>query len=203
MSETSKARKASRQMAKMLKAQKGFWTGFKDFIIKGNALSLAIGVIIGGAFQKVINSVVDDFLMPVINFITRGSVGTQEAFGEKFWDLTPSATDGTLITAQAARDAGHIVVTYGALVSAVLNFLFIGFAAFLIVRSLTSVGDLGKRAARRKKQAPKPEPTTKECPYCISEVSIKATRCPHCTSELEPEEDCDSAEIAAEEEAAQ
>jgi large conductance mechanosensitive channel len=162
---------------------------FRDFITKGNALSLATGVILGGAFQKIITSMVDDLFMPILNYISfrfQRVLGAG-SFRERFWDLTPSTDDGTLITVQAARAAGHIVIPVSALISAVINFLFIGFVVFLIVRSLDTVGSIGRKAARRQKRHPEepaPEPKTKECPYCLSEIPARATRCAHCTSQL-------------------
>jgi len=180
---------ANKRVDKMLQAQKGFWTEFKDFLVKGNAVSLAIGIIIGAAFQAVINSVVNDVFMPFISLFTR-LAGAEGNLGEKlFWDLTQRKRDGGLpLTLEQAREAGHIVISYGALLSAAINFLIIGFVAFMVVRSLTSVEKIGRRTRRKmKKEAPEPEPepTTKECPYCACEISIKATRCPHCTSMLE------------------
>lgn len=177
-----------KQLDKVLKAQKNFWNDFKDFLVKGNAVSLAIGIIIGAAFQAVINSVVNDVFMPIISLFTR-LVGTEENLAEKYWDLTSSALteNGTRMTLEAARHDGHIVITYGALLAALINFLIIGFVAFMIVRSLTSVEKIGKKTRRKLKNAPpepEPAPTTKECPFCISEIPVKATRCPYCTSHI-------------------
>jgi len=177
---------ANKRVDKMLKAQKGFWREFKDFLVKGNAVSLAIGIIIGAAFQAVINSVVNDVLMPFISLFTRYT-GAEGNLTEKYWPLVLNE-NGVRMTLEAARADGHVIITYGALLSAVINFLIIGFVAFMIIRSLTSVEKIGKKTRRKiKKEAPesKPEPTTKNCPYCISEISIKATRCPHCTSIIE------------------
>jgi len=193
-------KKKNKQLDKLLNAQKGFWSEFKDFLIKGNAVSLAIGIIIGAAFQAVVNSLVNDILMPFISFFTR-FIGAGGNLAEKFINLTPSHAEGTdPLGLAAAKAAGDIVITYGALLSALINFIIIGFVVFMIVRSLTSMGDLSKKA-RKKLAAEEPEPepeepTTKECPYCITEISIKATRCPHCTSEQ-------PADTAAEDEAAE
>jgi len=195
-------KKKNKQLDKLLSAQKGFWGEFKDFLIKGNAVSLAIGIIIGAAFQAVVNSLVNDILMPFISFFTR-YIGDGGNLAEKFVNLTPShAEDAAPLGLAAAKAAGDIVITYGALLSALINFIIIGFVVFMIVRSLTSMGNLSKKAKKKlAAQEPEPEPepeepTTKECPYCITEISIKATRCPHCTSEQPADE-------AAEEEAEQ
>ena len=160
---------------------------FKDFITKGNVISLAVGVIIGGAFQAVINSAVNDVFLPVLGMLTK-----RIDFSKGFWDLSrlmDPAMD-PLPTAKAAQDVGHVVISYGTLITAVINFLIIGLVVFAIVKSINSMGDAGKKVRRRRKAAPeepKPEPTTKECPFCRSEIAIKATRCPQCTSGL-PEE---------------
>ena len=183
-------KKNKHPMDQVLKAQKSFWKEFKDFLVKGNAVSLAIGIIIGAAFQAVINSVVNDVLMPFISLFTRFT-GTEGNLAEKYISLTPIVPEnGIMPTAAAAREAGHIIITYGVLVAAVINFLVIGFVAFMIVRSLTSVEKIGRKAQRKLKDAepePAPAPTTKECPFCISEISIKATRCSFCTSILDEE----------------
>jgi len=175
-------------MGKRKSTAKKFGTEFREFITKGNVISLAVGVIIGGAFQAVINSAVNDVFMPVLGMFTK-----RIDFSKGFFDLsrmTEPAMD-SFATAKAAQDAGHVVVSYGTLLTAAINFLIIGFVVFCIVKSISSVGDAGKKARKKKKgqpEPPKPEPTTKECPFCCSEIAVKATRCPNCTSEL-PEED--------------
>jgi len=172
---------------------KKFGVEFREFITKGNVISLAVGVILGGAFQAVINSAVNDIFLPVLGMFTK-----RIDFSRGFWDLSrlmDPALDA-MYSAESAQQAGHVVVSYGTLITAVINFLIIGLVVFAIVKSINSVGDAGKKAARKKKDAPeepKPEPTTKECPFCCSEISIKATRCPNCTSEL-PEEAVEEAE---------
>jgi len=172
---------------------------FKDFITKGNVISLAVGVIVGGAFQAVINSAVGDVFLPLLGAFTKGI-----DFSAAFIDLTrirhPSVD--VMATAADAIAAGRVVVSYGTLITAAINFLVIGFVVFCIVKSINSVGDAGKKVRRKRKPAPEepsPEPTTKECPFCCSEIAIKATRCPHCTSQLPEEEE----EAEAEEEEAE
>lgn len=128
---------------------------FKAFIMRGNVLDLAVAVIIGGAFGKIVTSLVDDIIMPLIGLIIGGI------------DFT-----GLAITVGSAK------VTYGNFIQNVVDFLIIAFVIFLLVRSITS---LEKMAAR---PAPAAAPTTKECPCCFTTISIKATRCPNCTSEL-------------------
>ena len=133
-------------------------------------MDLAVGVIIGGAFQAIINSLVNDVIMPLIGLIT-GGIDFSNLFiqlsGEKY---------ATLAEAQAA---GVAVFAYGNFITAVLNFLIIAFVIFLLVKGMNRL------AEGKKKDVKEEEPTTKTCPFCQSEISIKATRCPHCTSVLE------------------
>ena len=128
---------------------------FKAFIMRGNVMDLAVAVIIGGAFGKIVTSLVDDILMPLIGLIIGGIDFSGLAF-----------------------TVGSAKVTYGNFINNVVDFLIIAFVIFLMVRSITK---LEKMAAR---PAPAVAPTTKECPYCFTAISIKATRCPNCTSEL-------------------
>jgi large conductance mechanosensitive channel len=170
---------------------KKFGKEFKEFITKGNVVSLAVGVILGGAFQSVVKSAVEDVFMPVLSIITK-----RIDFSKAFLDLTylRNPSQDPMATATAAQDAGHVVVSYGALITAAINFLIIGMVVFCIVKSITSVGEAGKKVGRKKKagpEEPSPEPTVKECPFCRSEISVKATRCPHCTSELPAAEDAE------------
>ena len=127
---------------------------FKEFVMRGNVLDLAVAVIIGGAFGKIVASLVNDIIMPLIGLLMGGV---------NFSDL--------------AITVGDAVIKWGAFVQTVIDFLVIAFAIFLIVK-----------VANNMKKAPAPaapvEPTTKECPYCLTTIAIKATRCPNCTSEL-------------------
>lgn len=124
---------------------------FRDFVMRGNVLDLAIAVIIGGAFGKIVSSLVNDILMPVIGAIMGG-------------------VNFSGLSAQV----GAAVITYGVFIQSIIDFITIAFVIFLTVK-----------AANKFKKAPPPtDPTTKECPYCFSTISIKATRCPNCTSEL-------------------
>ena len=178
----------------MGKRAKHFGKEFKEFLTKGNVISLATGVIIGGAFQAIVNSLVNDIIMPIVGAFTKGI-----DFSKGFWDISCllDPTKADYATAQLAQENGHVVVTYGTLLTAVINFLIIGFVIFLVVKGINSVDGAAKKIKRRGKPeapAPEPEPTTKECPFCCSEISIKATRCPNCTSEQpvieeEPEEE--------------
>lgn len=149
---------------------KSFMDEFKKFIMRGNVMDLAVGVIIGGAFQAIINSLVNDIIMPVISLITGGI-----DFSNMFIQLSGTEHYTTLA---AAQEAGVAVIGYGSFITALLNFLIMAFVIFMLVRSIN------KLSARMEKPAAPAEPTTKICPFCQSEISINATRCPHCTSEL-------------------
>ncbi len=140
---------------------------FKKFVMRGNVIDLAVGVIIGGAFGAIVSSLVNDILMPVIGLVL-GKVS--------FVDLLVALDGKTYASLKAARDAGGAVLAYGNFIQNIINFLIIAFVIFLIVRTVN------RMAA---KPAPAPAaPTTKDCPYCASAIPLKATRCPNCTSQL-------------------
>jgi large conductance mechanosensitive channel len=141
------------------------WKEFKQFIARGNAVDLAIGVIIGAAFGKIVTSFVNDILMPPIGLLL-GSVN--------FADLFITLSGGAYATLEEAQAAGAVTVNYGLFINTIIDFLIVAFVIFLLVKQVN-----------RLKQPPPAEPTTKDCPYCLSAIPIKATRCPHCTSELE------------------
>jgi large conductance mechanosensitive channel len=138
---------------------------FRDFVMRGNVLDLAVAVIIGGAFGKIVTSFVNDVLMPPVGLLLGGV-----DFSNLFFTL-----DGkTYESLEAAKTAGAATINYGVFLNTVIDFLIVAFVIFLIVRT----------ANRMKKPVPTTEPTTKECPYCYSTIPIKAKRCPNCTSQL-------------------
>lgn len=149
---------------------KKFFEEFKAFVMRGNVMDLAVGVIIGAAFQSIINSLVNDIIMPIISLITGGI-----DFSNMFIQLSGDTKFATLA---AAQEAGVAVFAYGNFITAVLNFLIMAFAIFCMVKSVNKLSQL---TAHKEAEA---EPTTKKCPYCQSEIDIKATKCPHCTSDL-------------------
>lgn len=149
---------------------KGFIAEFKKFIMRGNVIDLAVGVIIGGAFQSIVKSLVDDIFMPIISLATKGI-----DFSNWFIALDGNKY-GTLAQAQ---EAGAAVISYGNFISAVINFIIMAFIIFLFVKAINTLAEKTKKAAEPA------APTTKKCPYCMSEIDIKATKCPHCTSSLE------------------
>jgi len=145
------------------------WKEFKEFAVKGNAVDLAVGVIIGAAFGGIINSLVKDVIMPPVSLLTGGL-----DFSNKFLVLR-AAKDGSIAfnTPADAAKAGAITWNYGNFVTLIINFLIVAGAIFLLVRAMN-----------RLKQSKQADPLTKDCPACAMTIPIKATRCPHCTTEL-------------------
>lgn len=151
---------------------KGFFGEFKTFIMRGNVIDLAVGVIVGGAFQAIVKSLVDDVVMPVISLATKGI---------NFSDLFIALDGNDYVTLAAAQEAGAATLNYGNFISAVLNFLIMAFVVFLLVKGINTIAEKTKKPEAPAAPA---EPTTKECPYCKSEIAIGATKCPNCTSDL-------------------
>ena len=150
----------------------GFFGEFKKFIMRGNVIDLAVGVIVGGAFQAIVKSLVDDVVMPVISLATKGI---------NFADLFIALDGGEYATLAAAQEAGAATLNYGNFISAIFNFLIMAFVVFLLVKGINNIAEKSKK---KEEPAAPAEPTTKECPFCKSEIAIGATRCPNCTSEL-------------------
>ena len=148
---------------------KNFWKEFKEFAIKGNAVDLAVGVIIGAAFGSIVNSLVKDVVMPPISLLTGGL-----DFSNKFVILR-AAKDGSAAfnTPADAAKAGAITWNYGNFITLVINFLIVAIAIFLVIRVINQL--------RHPTEKP---PDSKDCPACAMKIPVKATRCPHCTSEL-------------------
>ncbi len=140
---------------------------FKEFAMKGNLLDLAIGFILGGAFGKIVSSFVNDIIMPPLGLLL-GKVA--------FSDLFISLNGESYPSLQAAKDAGAATLNYGLFISTVIDFVIVAFVLFLVVRQVNRM--------RKPAPAAAAAPTTKACPYCQTEIPIKATRCPHCTSQL-------------------
>lgn len=153
---------------------------FKEFALKGNIIDMAIGVIIGGAFQKIVSSLVNDIIMPTLSIFT-GKVD--------FSDLVFTV--------------GNSSIKYGSFITTIVDFLIIAFSIFIAIRTINKLNDKAKENLDKvshknkifKKNKAKDtveEPTTKVCPFCFSEINIKATRCPHCTSDLTTENSLES-----------
>ncbi|MCI9405581.1 MAG: large conductance mechanosensitive channel protein MscL [Oscillospiraceae bacterium] len=135
---------------------KAFWTEFRQFIARGNVMNLAVGVIIGAAFQNITNSLVGDIISPVIGLFASADMSD--------WSIT----------------VGGAQIRYGAFFTAVINFLIMALVIFLLVKLLNKLLAFGK-----KPEEPAAKPPVKKCPFCCSEIALEATRCPHCTSQLE------------------
>ncbi|MDY3248832.1 MAG: large-conductance mechanosensitive channel protein MscL [Candidatus Choladocola sp.] len=138
---------------------------FKQFIMRGNVIDMAVGVIIGGAFNSIVSSLVNDVVMPVVTLIT-GKIN--------FTDLMIPLDGNTYATLKEAQDAGASVIAYGNFIQMVVQFLLTAFVIFMVIKGINKLH----------KPAPAPAPTTKVCPYCKSEIHKDAVKCPHCASEL-------------------
>jgi large conductance mechanosensitive channel len=149
-----------------MKALQHIWKEFKEFAIKGNAVELAVAVIIGGAFSPIIKSLVDDIIMPPIGFLT-GGVDFRDVF------IQLNHRDHIYRTLADARTAQAVTINIGVLINNIITFLIVAFTVFLLVRGMSRL--------KRPKTGP---PVVKDCPACTMSIPIKATRCPHCTSEL-------------------
>jgi large conductance mechanosensitive channel len=143
---------------------------FKEFSLRGNVVDMAVGIVIGAAFGTIIKSLVADIIMPPIGLLL-GNVD----FTNLFILLKPGNPSGPYLALAEAQKAGAVTLNYGAFINTIISFIIIAFAIFFLIRSLN----------RLKKAEPAPAaPATKDCPYCLSAVPVKATRCAHCTSEL-------------------
>lgn len=163
----------------MAKKKCGIVQEFKTFILRGNVMDLAVGVIIGAAFQAIVTSLVNDVIMPFVGWLFGGA-----SFADYFVVLKYAEGDTAYKTLEAAKEAGATVFAYGAFITAILNFLILAIIIFLMVKGLNRLTAVGKK----KKEEEPAAPTTKVCPFCKSEIAIDATRCPHCTSDQPAEE---------------
>lgn len=160
-----------------MKKGKGFIAEFKEFISKGSVIDLAVGVIIGGAFQKIVNSLVNDIVMPVISLITGGV---------DFNNWFVALGKGDFATAADAKAAGVATLNYGTFLGTALDFIIMAFVIFLFVKAINTVRN---KVPKHKTEEAVPAPTTKICPYCKSEIDIAAVKCPHCTSDVSEEKE--------------
>ncbi len=142
---------------------------FKKFIMRGNVLDMAVGIVIGAAFGTIVSSFVHDVLMPPIGLLLGGI-----DFSNLFITLKAGASAGPYLTIAEAQEAGAVTLNYGLFINTIISFLIIAFAIFLVIRKVNSM----------KKKEETPPPSTKECPYCFTMIPMKAKRCPNCTSEL-------------------
>jgi large conductance mechanosensitive channel len=145
---------------------------FKAFVMRGNVVDMAVGIIIGAAFGTIVQSLVKDVIMPPIGLLL-GNVD----FGDMFAVLRTGETPGPYATLADAQAAGAVTVNWGAFIMTIVTFLIVAFAVFMLIRAIASM-------QKKEEEAPA-EPTTKDCPHCFSVIPIKATRCPFCTSQLD------------------
>ena len=144
---------------------------FKTFAMRGNVVDMAVGIIIGGAFGTIVKSLVDHVMMPPLGLL----VGNVD-FSNLFFVVKSGTPAGPYATLAAAQEAGAVAIGYGLFINAVVSFLIVAFAVFLLVRAMVQL--------QRQEAAPAAAPTTKTCEYCQTSIPIKAVRCPHCTSQL-------------------
>ena len=147
---------------------------FKEFAVKGNALDMAVGVVVGGAFGAIVNSLVTDILMPPLGLL----LGKTD-FSNLFLILKKGSVEGPFSTLAEAQKAGAVTFSYGLFLNRVISFLIVAFALFLILKVINRL--------RKPEEPVLPPPVTteKSCPFCLSTIPLKARRCPHCTSHLE------------------
>ena len=138
---------------------KKFWAEFKTFISRGSVMDMAVGIIIGGGFTAIVNSLVNDLVMPLLSVLTGGY-------------------DFTKLSVVLGSGDNAATLNYGLFISAVINFLLIALVIFCLIKGINKMKDKIKKNEEE-------DPTTKICPFCKSEIDIEATRCPHCTSELD------------------
>jgi large conductance mechanosensitive channel len=144
---------------------------FKDFVMRGNVIDMAVGVIIGSAFGTIVKSLVDDVIMPPIGLLLGGV-----DFSNLFIILKAGSPPKPYTSLAAAQEAGAVTMNVGVFINTIISFLIIALVVFIMIRSFNRL--------KVEEETPPEEPSTKECPYCISVIPIMAVRCPHCTSEL-------------------
>ncbi len=144
---------------------------FKEFTLRGNVLDMAVGIIIGAAFGTIVKSLVADIIMPPIGLLLGGV-----DFANLFALLKGGDPSGPYASLADAQAAGAVTINYGVFINAVISFLIVAFVMFLLIRIVNRM--------KREEEAPPAAPTTKKCPYCLSTIPIKASRCAHCASEL-------------------
>ena len=142
---------------------------FKEFAMRGNVVDMAVGIIIGAAFGAIVKSLVSDIIMPPIGMIL-GNVD----FANLFLILKDGTAAGPYLSLADAQKAGAVTINYGLFINAIISFVIVAFAVFVLIRNIN----------RLRKEEPVAEPDTRECPFCLSAIPLKATRCPHCTSEI-------------------
>lgn len=152
-----------------------FLKEFKEFAVKGNAIDMAVGIIIGAAFGKIVDSMVKDVIMPPLGWLM-GKVD----FSNLYLTLPVDGELKTYASLEAAKQAGAVTINYGVFINTLISFLIVAFCVFLLIKAINKL----KSSLEPKAQQTTSEPTTKNCPRCCSEIAIKATKCPHCTADI-------------------
>ena len=140
---------------------------FKEFAMRGNVVDMAVGIIIGAAFGKIVSSFVSDIIMPPIGVLLGGV---------DFSDIFINLSGGTYDSLAAAQEAGAATINVGVFINTILDFVIVAFAIFIVIRNMNKL---------KREEEETPAPTTKDCPHCLSSIPIKASRCAHCTSALD------------------
>lgn len=153
---------------------KGIFAEFKKFALRGNVMDMAVGIIIGAAFGKIVDSLVKDIIMPPLGYLM-GKVDFANMYLTIVGDEYPSLAE--------AQKAGAVTVNYGLFLNTIISFIIVAFSVFLLIKIMNTVQS--KLEAKEAKEAAEAAPTTKKCPFCCTEIPLDATRCPNCTSELE------------------
>jgi len=144
---------------------------FKEFAMRGNVVDMAVGIVIGASFGAIVSSFVADIVMPPIGILL-GNVD----FANLFAVIKEGTVPSPYVSPAAAKAAGAVTINYGTFFNTIISFLIVAFSVYLVIKNINRM--------KRKEEAPPPAPSTKECPYCLSAIPIKAVRCAHCTSEL-------------------
>ena len=151
---------------------------FKKFALRGNVLDMAVGIIIGAAFGKIVDSLVKDIIMPPLGW----AMGRVD-FANKYITLVDGSVAGPYASLDAAQKAGAVTINYGVFLNTVISFIIVALAVFMLIKAMNTLqAKLEAKEAKAEKAA---APTTKACPYCCSEIPLGAKKCPHCTSDLE------------------
>ena len=157
---------------------RGILKEFKEFAVRGNVIDLAVGVIIGAAFGKIVTSLVNDIIMPPVGKLLGGI-----DFSQKIWNLDPgmkTANGQDITTLAQANEVGATVIAYGQFINVLIDFIIVAFCIFMLVKGINYL-------KRKEPAQPEPKKETKTCKYCLSEIPAAATRCSQCTSQLEAE----------------
>ena len=173
---------------------KKFFSDFKAFALKGNVVDMAVGVIIGGAFGAIVTSLINDLIMPLLGLIIQSDFSmwfvpliTKKASPEALAAIQQATEAGIKLTSEQYAEMGISVFHYGKFISAIIYFILIALAIFIVVRAIRKAEDKAKELKKKEEEKPAEEKKPRLCPFCKQEIADDATRCPHCTSQLPKE----------------